>query len=344
MKRVLTFVMLALIAGVMLTACSNGGSQAELDKIRIGWQTLWATQGQVVKSLEHTNILAMNGLEATYVGVDYGPKLNPLALAGGVDVILTADQPAAALLASGGEWTIIGRLMYNSTRVYVPTDSQIESMADLMGGTVAGPTGAAAERITAEGIELAGLDPLGVNWITLEMPAQSGIILQGNNWPSDAMYGFDPAAANFVYQGLARELYAGHVVSVVVMSNDYLENHPKAAYNFAKSFIQAWHYYATHQEQANAWFKDESRIPFDVEVLDMAALVEPNINAQSINDLRPFFSADDLAVLQSAAKFVSERADKPLITMSDFIDQSIMERAFAELSLNYDAGQVKVTK
>jgi ABC-type nitrate/sulfonate/bicarbonate transport system substrate-binding protein len=292
--------------------------------------------------MQHTNILALNGLEAKYSGVDYGPQLNLLARAGDVDVIFTADQPAASLLARGVDWTIIGRLMYNSTRVYVPPDSPIQSMTEIK--SVGGPTGAAAERITAQGITAAGGDPRKVNWVTLDMPAQGPIISQGKDWPTDAMYGFDPAAANFIHQRHARELYAGHVVSVVVMSNDYLQNHPVAAYRFAKSFVQAWHYYATHQDQVNAWFKEESRIPFDQEVLTMAASVEPNIKAQSVRDLRPLLNDNDLVVLQNGADFlVDQGATKNRVMMTDFVNQSVMKRAFTALSADYDPGQVKVT-
>jgi hypothetical protein len=66
--------------------------------IRLGWQVPWATQGQLVMGLKHTNIASLLGLELTYVGFAYGAPLNQAALAGEVDVLLTADQPALLLL------------------------------------------------------------------------------------------------------------------------------------------------------------------------------------------------------------------------------------------------------
>jgi len=344
MKRVLTFVMLAIVAVAMLTACANDNSQSEPDKIRIGWQTLWATQGQVVKSLQNTNILSMNGLEAEFVGVEYGPLLNPLALRGDLDVILTADQPAAMLLAKGGEWKIIGRLMYNSTRVYVQPDSPIETMADLKGGKVAGPIGAAAQRIALKGFVDAGLNPLtDIEETALQMSAQGPIVLGGGDWPVDAMYGFDPVGANFVYQGHARLIYAGNVVSLVLMSTDYLENHEEAARNFTRAFVEAWYFYSAHQDTANAWFKEESQIPFDTEVLDIAASVEPNIQAQSIQDIRPLLNDEDMEVLQEAADFIYEQGLTDVqLEIALFVDQSLMESVVEELSEGYDPGRVKV--
>src|ERR1019366_9319058 len=84
-----------------------------LTKIRVGWQIPWATQGQLVQIWKHTDILKKNGLEAEFIGKTYGPMLNEIALAGGLDVILTADQPAAALFAKDMGWIGVARLMYN---------------------------------------------------------------------------------------------------------------------------------------------------------------------------------------------------------------------------------------
>jgi len=75
----------------------------DLTKIRVGWQVPWATQGQLVQILKHTDILKQNGLEAEFVGRTYGPVLNEIALANGIDVVLTADQPAAALFSKNSQ-------------------------------------------------------------------------------------------------------------------------------------------------------------------------------------------------------------------------------------------------
>src|SRR4051812_23027680 len=82
---------------------------AHVESIRIGWQVPWATQGQVVQALKHTNVLALNDLRADFKGFSYGGPLNEAAIAGSVDAIFTADQPAATLLAAGGRWTIVAR-------------------------------------------------------------------------------------------------------------------------------------------------------------------------------------------------------------------------------------------
>ncbi len=82
----------------MLTSTGIASDQ-KLTKIRIGWQIPWATQGQLVQIWKHTDILKKNELKAEFVGRTYGPLLNEIALAGEIDVVLTADQPAAALFS-----------------------------------------------------------------------------------------------------------------------------------------------------------------------------------------------------------------------------------------------------
>src|SRR4051812_16900189 len=104
---------------------------ADTGNIRIGWQTPWATQGQLVQVMKHTDVLPTEGLQGTFTGFPFGGPLNEAALAGSVDVLLTADQPAATLLARGGQFTIVGRLMYNRVAIYVPPKSAIRTVGDL---------------------------------------------------------------------------------------------------------------------------------------------------------------------------------------------------------------------
>ena len=99
--------------------------------VRIGWQIPWATQGQIVQILKHTDILKNNGLQASFVGRTYGPMLNELAMANALDVVLTGDLPGLTLIAKERGWRAIGRLMYNRTVTYVPSESPLREIKDL---------------------------------------------------------------------------------------------------------------------------------------------------------------------------------------------------------------------
>jgi ABC-type nitrate/sulfonate/bicarbonate transport system substrate-binding protein len=276
------------------------------------------------------------GLVGEFKGFSYGGPLNEAALAGEVDVIFTADQPAAMLLAAGGDWVIIGRLMYNRTALYVPPESPIGSLTDLKGKSVAMPFGAAAQRIALKAIEDAGLAPeTEINSIHLDIYEQTGVIQSGDrtSWGDiDALVGFDPTPAILEYEDKARMLHVGRVVSLVVMSRDFITRHPAAPLNFLRAFREAYLYYACNTDEANNWFREESRLDFDTAVLDIAASVEPNVRAESIKDVRLTLNDEDLGIVQEAADFIY-RQDliQTLVDMHQHIDMSYAEKVTLEM-------------
>jgi ABC-type nitrate/sulfonate/bicarbonate transport system substrate-binding protein len=118
------------IAFALCAACPVRTAVAEAKRghVRVGWQTLWATQGQLVMALKHSNIAELVDTDLDFIGFADGPHLNQAVLAGQVDVLLTADQPAIALLNIRPEFRIVARMMYNRICLYVPTDSPIHDV------------------------------------------------------------------------------------------------------------------------------------------------------------------------------------------------------------------------
>ncbi len=333
-----------LLSGVLLLVSACTGQSVEepaaLTPIRIGWQTPWATQGQITQVLAHTNVLALNGLQAEFKGFSYGGPLNEAALAGEVDVLFTADQPAATLLARDPNWVIIGRLMYNRVAIYVPPDSPIQTLADLQGKRVAMPFGAAAQRDALKAIQEAGLDPaVDIQSINLDILEQAAIVQAGDgaSWGEiDALVGFDPTPAIFEQAGLARMLHVGEVVSLVVMSQTYIDQHPNAPEQFMHAFTEAYYYYATHQTEANAWFQEASQLTFDPSVLDLAASVEPNVQAASIDEVRVTLNEADLQIMEEAADFIlTQGLIQQAVDIRAHVDMS--HAAAAEAALNADS-------
>lgn len=345
-QSLLAAVLLIALAG-LFAACSRNTTSPR--KIRIGWQVPWATQGQVVQVLKHTDALELNGLQAEFKGFNYGGPLNEAALAGDVDALFTADQPAATLIAKGGKYTIVARLMYNRVAIYVPPDSPLRSVADLKGKKIAMPFGAAAQRDALKAIKEAGVDPAKeITAINLDIYEQNNIVQRGSksSWGDiDALVGFDPTPAILEFKGLARMLHVGQVVSVVLISDSYLKTNPDESKRFLQAFLQAWHYYATHQPQANQWFQEESRLEFDPRVLDLAASVEPNIKARTIIELRPTLNHADMETVQSAAKFIYDHGmAKVEIKMAVHYDAQHINAAWQHVTTLADSVQLKVKK
>src|SRR5690242_8344077 len=125
MKRIILYTLLVCSVVGLLLACKKSQTETPATSvpIRIGWQTGWATEAQLTEVLKHTDILEHHALAGDFKGFSYGGPLNEAALAGQVDVIFTADQPAATLIARGGKWKIVARLIDFRACLIVPLDS-----------------------------------------------------------------------------------------------------------------------------------------------------------------------------------------------------------------------------
>jgi len=332
-RKVLRWFIVTVALASVTAACVDKPPPQEIP-IRIGWQVSWATQGQLATILKRTNLLEINGLQGEFVGFSYGGPLNEGALSGRVDVIFTADQPAAHLLAKGAEWTIVGRLIYNRTGIVVPMDSEVKTVRDLEGKTISIPFGAAAHRNALISLRAAGLDPaVDARILNLDILEQVGVVQGRGDWGEvDAFVTWDPPLANYEHKNFARVLDISRVVSVIVMADRFIQDHPGAATRFLKAYLEAYAYYARDQKRADQWFKEESQLAFDLEVLEKAAEVEPNLEKRALSEMDIFLSDEDIRIIQSGADFIrSEGLTKTKVDMASKIDQSHLRTAAAEL-------------
>lgn len=339
--RLLLVLCLTIVASASAAGADTAGDAVT---IRIGWQVPWATQGQLVQSLKRTNVLELNGLRGEFKGFSYGAPLNEAALSGEVDVIFTADQPAAILLSRGAPWKIVARMMYNRVALYVPPDSPIKSVADLRGKTVAMPFGAAAQREALRAMAASGLDPArDVRAVNLDIYEQPAIVRGGSraSWGQiDAMAGFDPVPAMFEEEGRARMLHVGHVVSLLVVSDDFARRQPAAVRGFLRSFLGAYWFYARNPERADRWFQDESRLTFAPAVLARAAAVEPNTRVTRPDLLDIWLGDEHLKRIQEGADFIfQQRLTTAHVTMRRHVDLSFLRQALDDLKLRPDMFQ-----
>lgn len=303
---------------IVVTLCLaiSQANAESLTIIRIGWQVPWATQGQLVQVLKHTDILKKNGLEAEFIGRTYGPVLNEIALADGIDVVLTADQPAAALFSKDKGWIGIGRLMYNRTLTYVPPKSPVSTLAELKGKTIGIPIGAAAERITVAALIGAGLDPQkDLKIINLDIREQGPLVLSNKDsatWGDiDALSGFDPTPAIFEAQGLIKVIDVGKVCSLVLMNENFIKAHPGVAEKLMQAMYDAYDYYRQNIEQANTWFMKEAGLKdSSQDACNVAASIEPNVRAEKRSDIRVTFIEEDYQIMDQAAEFMAPKMKK----------------------------------
>ena len=340
---------IALLIGISATLLAGlaGGSASAAEALRLGWQVPWATQGQLVMGLKHTNIRDLVGLDLEFIGFSYGGPLNSAAIAGEVDVLLTADQPALVLISKDSGFRIVARMMYNRACVYVPVQSPIAGLEDLTGRSVSGPVGAAAERIMLAALREAGVDLDSVRFGVLDMAQQAALLRRAGTaatgWEGTAaLYGFDPLPAIFEEAGLARMLHCGKIVSVVVASDQALEQRREDVERFLAGFALSWLYFARNPEEVNRWFSVDSRLNVSNAVLDKVAAVEPNRAAASLADVRLDFSDVDLHTLAQVAEFLLERdLIRKLVDPAAVMDLAPLRAALARFDLEALASKTK---
>lgn len=297
--------------------------------IRLGWQVPWATQGQLVMGLQHTNIPQLNNIDIDYIGFSYGGPLNKAAIAGEVDILLTADHPALVLMSKKPGYRIVSRMMYNRVCIYVPSKSSILELKQLAGKTVMGPVGAAAERVALQALRDASVDINSLRIGKLDMAQQSALLSREGSektWTGvDALFGFDPLPAVFQEQGKARMLDCGKVVSVVVASPEMLKRKDDLKH-FLQAFRTSWYYYANNPQIVNGLFSKQSRLNVSDSVLDEAASIEPNRWKTNPAEQGFLFEKVDLEVLEEAQKYLLDRNIlKVPLKISAQIDTGIMQ-------------------
>lgn len=318
--------LVALAAMLIMT----GLNAQETLKLRIGWQVPWSVQGQLVQILKHTPILSKHKIEAEFIGRNYGPELNEIALGGALDVILTADQPAAALFLKDKGWVGVSRLMYNRTTTYVPPKSPIKKVSDLKGKTIGVPFGAAAQRIINESLVANKMDPTtDAKFINLAMPEHAPLIKRsadGEKWDQfDALSGFDPIPAILEAKGLVRTIDEGKVVSMVLMNKEFLAKNKDAAKRMQAALIDAYEYYQKNQAEADKWFLEEAKLEgADVKALALAASMEPNLKAKNKSKMTLNFTPADIELAQKGADFVAKSTGKA-ISIKDYVSNDYVK-------------------
>ncbi|GMR05686.1 MAG: hypothetical protein BMS9Abin25_0261 [Gammaproteobacteria bacterium] len=299
----ISVILISILLSHLITAPGHGSETT----IRLGWQVPWATQGQLVMGLQHTNIPRLNNLNINYAGFAYGGPLNKAALAGEVDILLTADHPALVLMSKDPGYRIVSRMMYNRVCIYVPSKSPIVELSQLAGKTVMGPVGAAAERVALQALREASVDVDSLRVGKLDMAQQSALLSREgseSSWSGvDALFGFDPLPAVFQEQGKARMLQCGKVVSVVVASPEMLKRKDDLK-RFLQAFRMSWYYYANNPQRVNQLFSKQSRLNVSDMVLDEAASIEPNRWTTDPARQRFVFLDGDMEILEEAQKYL----------------------------------------
>jgi len=333
--RIILFVGLLLLTAFISYKLWN--KKAPDSTIKIGWQSAWATQGQLAEVLQKTNILSLNGVKGDFKSFTYGAPLSEAALAGELDVAFVGDQPAITLLSKSDDWKIIGRLMDFRVGIVVPANSDIKSIADLKGKTLGIPFGSSTHRVALQLLKEARLEPdKDVKILNIDIQEQNEIVKAGGNkiWKGvDAFASWDHHIANYEKQGWAKVISSNTALGVILMSEKYMKANPEAAVKFLSAFKMAYFYYSQHQNDANKWFANATQGKFDITLLSKVALIEQNLSAKNLSDVHIEITFEDKSLLQTAADFAKHnqltksevKIENSVIDLRDKVDKMVSE-------------------
>lgn len=324
-----------LVATTMLAIGPVGKSAAaEPIKMTIGYQSLWATAGEIFETLRHTNILALNGIDAKFQAFTYGGPLGEGYVAGHIDTVIGADAPVLRGLARK-PGKVIHRTHDWRWGVVATKDFKGSTLADLKGGKLAGPFGTTVFPRTVRKLVAVGIkDPFRELKIVNQDVAEQATALQGKL--VDAVVTWEPTMSKLVNMGVAKPIYEskpGEGQGWQGISDDFIKKYgDDGVKSFLKSWVIAIWWASNNMDQAQGWFAKTSRIPANMLKASQQNdryLRAPVKDIKSIDlTIDPQGIADAQAVMdfQVEQKLMSNKMD-----VAPFVDMSFLKKAQAEI-------------
>jgi len=293
-----------LYVGLMILTLSifslNGCKEKSDTRLVVGWQTAWATAGQIIETLDHTNITTLYGSNATFRNFLFGPDMIEAALGGNIDATTLGIVPVISMLAINDDWTVVCRLIDFSVMTIAREGSGIETFADIKGRRLGVPFGASgAYPYILLRMEENGMTTNNTTLINVS-PAEAIVVLQQGG--IDALGTWEPNSTTIESKGLGKVIDEKRYTGYVTVRKSLVENNPEAVVALIKSLIEANWYVAQNRQQTDEWFAQRSN--FDLDLLKKIRIIEPNLNAQSIEDISVTISPEDIAVSQQVADYM----------------------------------------
>lgn len=328
------FVAIALSVG-LLGAQKPEKEGVKTTLVRTGWQTAWATQGQVIEALQHTDILKQNGLRGEFIGFLSGPPAVEAALAGSLDVVSGGSQPILQLVAKSEDWVIVSRHANVRLGILVPPESKITKLTDLKGRQVGVPIGSTVERFILLSARAAGLKPNDLTLVNLGITEQGELVRAGTkkSWGDFAAVGaWEPTVSLLEQRVLGRIIAEENEITLTAMSRAFITNHPDAAVAYLRATVQAWAYYATHRSEMNEQYLKDALLPIDASMLETISKNEHNATVKRPEEVDISLTPEILKQAQETIDYLSERK---ILTrhmkIEEEVDGSLLQKAMNSL-------------
>jgi ABC-type nitrate/sulfonate/bicarbonate transport system substrate-binding protein len=323
------------LATTLTLGAASGAQAKEKIQMTIGYQALWATVGEVFETLRHTNILALNGIDAKFQTFTYGGPLGEGYVAGHIDSIIAADAPVLRGLARRP-----GKVLHRTHDwrwgVVAVKDFPGKSLADLKSKKLAGPFGTTVFPRTVNKLVAAGIkDPFRELTIINQDVAEQATALQGKL--VDAVVTWDPTMSKLINSGMAKPIYESQVgegLGWQGLSQDFLNKYGEdGAVRFLKSWIMAIWWASNNMDQAQGWFAKTSRIPAD---LLKASQMNDRYLKAPVKDIKSIDLTIIAQEIKDAQAVMDFQVEQKLMThkmdVASFVDMSYLKKSQAEIA------------
>lgn len=333
-KKYITWLAVAVVAIGVLSGCGTSSHTASQEKAPIT-TTEGTDEGAVLRiaaqpyPLYTTVYVAHNlgyideelqkiGAKETWTEFKSGPLVNEAVAAGEADVGFMADLPAIIAKSQGHDISIVSNIAYGekALAVLVPTDSSIQSVADLKGKKVAYAKGSYAQHLLALLLEKQGLTLDDVQTVNLNAAEQVTAL---STHEVDAIVIWEQYITKLTSTGQAKILADGTGIKRGNMINyfvtAYADKHPLVVLAYLRALNRANEFIKQHPDQAaEATYKN-----FNVSKEEMTkilknltfttALTEEDV--QAITDVKDF--SQKVGIIQDD------------VNMKEFIDQRYLD-------------------
>ena len=304
-RRTSTLAVLGLSA-LLATACVDGEGPADeedsdLSTLDIDWATynplslIIRDQGWLEEELSEEGIdvnwVQSQGSNRAHENlragaVDFGSSAGSAALlnranGSAVKTVLIADQP---------EWTAL----------VSTADSDVETISDLEGATVAATAGTDPYFFLFQALEAEGLEPGDVTVQNLQHADGRTALMNGD---VDAWAGLDPIMASAEQEGaeLFRREVDFNTYSVVNSTEDFIEDHPEVTQTVIDTYERARQWAQENPEETAEILAEEADI--DVEVAELVITERSNFGVD------PVPGEEQYEVLENIGPYFVETGD-----------------------------------
>ena len=338
------------VFAVALNLSAVGLASAETIKIGVGHQSMCTDTypaGIIVKELKLLEKHLPH--DGKYAGVDYnivwsdyesGAPITNQMLANKLNFGVMGDYPLVVNGAKFQETSSLRTLLVSGTAynrkgsgnaIVVPVASNIHSIAELRGRSVSTPVGSAAWGMLVKALADAKI-PLSA----VELKNQSPTVGAANIAAGkiDAHADFCPWSEIMEFRGTGRVIYDGSETGVpylhgVVVRKEFAEKYPEVVVAFIKAIYDAERWIESDPVQAAQMMEKWTGVEKEVLYL--------YFSKGGYLTLDPTLKPEWVDTLKFDHKVLADASLAPALDVRQWIDETYIKQAYAEMGLDYEA-------